>query len=99
MSKALAPRPHTWEATISLGEFAAAHPNPNESPPANWGRYTLMFKANGRFESRNSRFPGQRSGLGTYAVDGDVIILVPAGTASMGAGEIWRYSWTSTGTH
>jgi hypothetical protein len=26
-------------------------------------------------------------------VDGDVIILMPAGTASMGAGETWRYTW------
>jgi TRAP-type C4-dicarboxylate transport system substrate-binding protein len=83
----------TWETTISLSEFAAAHPNPSESPTANWGHYTLTFKPNGRFESWNSRFPGQPSGLGTYAVRGDVIILVPGGTVSMGAGEIWKYRW------
>jgi TRAP-type C4-dicarboxylate transport system substrate-binding protein len=83
----------SWETTISLGEFAAAHPNPKESPAANWGHYTLTFNTNGRFETWNSRFPAQPSGLGTYVVRGDVILLVPGGTVSMGAGETWRYIW------
>ncbi len=82
-----------WQTTISLGEYAAAHPNPRDSPAANWGHYTLTFETNGKFESWNSRFPGQPAGLGTYTVRGDVIILAPAGTVAMGAGETWRYTW------
>ena len=83
----------SWATTISLSEFAAAHPNPNESPTANWGHYTLTFTRTGHFDLRNSRFPGQSFGHGTYTLRGDVITLVPGGTVSMGAGEIWRYTW------
>jgi TRAP-type transport system periplasmic protein len=83
----------SWEATISVSEFAAAHPNPKESPKSNWGHYTLTFTRTGHFDLRNSRFPGQPFGLGTYTLRGDVVILVPGGTVSMGAGETWRYTW------
>jgi TRAP-type C4-dicarboxylate transport system substrate-binding protein len=84
----------SWQTTVSRDEYAAATRNPRDSPTANWGHYTLTFKANGHFESRNSRFPGQPSAIGTYGVRGSVIVFVPGGTVSMGAGEIWRYIWS-----
>jgi hypothetical protein len=84
----------SWRATVSRVEFAAAHPPLTDPVEANWGDYTLTFSANGRFELRNGRFPGQPTALGTYSVRGDRLVCIPGGTFAMGAGEVWRFTWS-----
>jgi TRAP-type C4-dicarboxylate transport system substrate-binding protein len=82
----------TWRSSATRPEFVAAHPLPGEFPDDNYGTYTLRL-LHGRFEMRNSRFPGA-AGSGRFSRNGDVVTFSPGGTVEQGAGETWRYRWT-----
>jgi TRAP-type C4-dicarboxylate transport system substrate-binding protein len=50
-----------WQVTYTRAEFVAAHPDPSEVVPANYGSFTLTLRR------------GEFSDTGTYAVRGDTI--------------------------
>ena len=83
-----------WQVHVTREQLASAPRVPGERVFDNWGGITLVLEANGRFEMRNDRYPGQTSGLGTWTARGDVLTFTPGGTIGMGAGETWRYRRT-----
>jgi TRAP-type C4-dicarboxylate transport system substrate-binding protein len=69
-----------WEVTYTEDEFVAAHPDPSEVNPSNYGAFTLKFDQ-GDFTLGET--------TGTYVVDGDTIsFYVPA------EGSVWKYRWS-----
>jgi hypothetical protein len=69
-----------WEVTYTEDEFVAAHPDPSEVNPSNYGTFNLKFDR-GDFTLGGT--------TGTYVVDGDTIAFyVP------NEGSIWRYRWS-----
>jgi TRAP-type C4-dicarboxylate transport system substrate-binding protein len=84
-----------WEVTYTKDEFVAAHPDPSEVNPSNYGTFTLTFDR-GDFtyvggSSESSTAPGT-SAKGTYVVDGDTIAFYVETENS-----IWRYRWSVYG--
>jgi TRAP-type transport system periplasmic protein len=84
----------TWEFNATREKVAAADRVTGETVGDNWGRYTFNLQADGRFEMRNDRFPGEPVGFGTWRSHGDTLVFRPGGQVSQGAGETWRYRWT-----
>jgi len=75
-----------WEVSYTGAELAAAHADPSEVVPANYGSFTLTLH---RGQSSTTR-PGARPGpqtTATYVVRGDTI------TFQQGQA-IWRYRWS-----
>jgi TRAP-type C4-dicarboxylate transport system substrate-binding protein len=75
-----------WEVSYTRAEFVAAHPDPSEVVPANYGSFTLTLH---RGQSSTTR-PGVRPSpqtTATYVVRGDTITFYQ-GQA------IWRYRWS-----
>jgi TRAP-type C4-dicarboxylate transport system substrate-binding protein len=70
-----------WEVSYTRAELAAAHPDPSEVVPENYGSFTLTLRR-GDFSSTG---PGALPG--TYVVRGDTITFYQ-GQA------IWRYRWS-----
>jgi TRAP-type transport system periplasmic protein len=85
-----------WRSGASRADFARAHPLPGEAPDQNYGSYTLVIRR-GRFQLRNSRFPGP-VGFGRVVVNDGVARFVPRGNTEQGAGETWRYRCLYRGT-
>jgi TRAP-type C4-dicarboxylate transport system substrate-binding protein len=84
----------TWQVHVSRKELAEAPRLRGERVFDNWGGISLELGANGHFEMRNDRYPGQIIGLGDWTADGDVLVFTPGGDLNMGAGETWLYRWT-----
>jgi TRAP-type C4-dicarboxylate transport system substrate-binding protein len=86
-----------WGVTYSRDELIAAHPDPSEVTPSNYGHFTLEFHG-GDFTLRQTE-DGRVEGtlIGTYTVDGDsmAFFVAPnqAETGNHGA-ELWRYRWS-----
>jgi hypothetical protein len=69
-----------WEVTYTEDEFVAAHPDPSEVQPDNYGSFSLAFKR-GDFTLGGT--------TGTYVVYGDTIsFYVPS------EGSVWKYRWS-----
>jgi TRAP-type transport system periplasmic protein len=82
-----------WQVRVTFEQIAAARRLPGEAPEDNWGGFTLVFGAGGRFELLNDRYP-EPVGFGTWSAQDDVLVLEPSGDVAKGAGETWRYRWT-----
>ena len=92
----LGPLVGTWRTRVTRALLARARREIGESVEDNWGDYTLVFGADGRYRLRVAR-PGNARpyrGSGTWSVRGDVLSVKPEGSVSDGAGETWRYRWT-----
>lgn len=75
-----------WQVTYTRDELAAAHPDPSEVIPDNYGSYTLRFHRGDFSFTRPGARPGPQTS-GTYAVRGDTITFYQGQ-------EIWRYEWS-----
>jgi TRAP-type transport system periplasmic protein len=71
-----------WEVTYTRDEFVAAHPDPSEVMPENYGHFTLTFD--------RGDFSGGTTG--TYVVDRDTISFYSIGPSGP---EIWIYRWSA----
>jgi TRAP-type C4-dicarboxylate transport system substrate-binding protein len=71
-----------WEVTYTRDELVAAHPDPSEVQPENYGSFTLTFD--------RGDFGNGSADIGTYVVDGDKISFY------FGP-EIWNYKWSVYG--
>jgi hypothetical protein len=69
-----------WEVTYTKDEFVAAHPDPSEIDPSNYGSFTLKLD--------RGDFSG--IGTGTYVVDGDTITFYPGDAVP----DWWKYRWS-----
>jgi TRAP-type C4-dicarboxylate transport system substrate-binding protein len=83
-----------WEAMATKEQLAAARREPGEDVESNWGRITLVLKADGTFQQLNDRFANAPAATGTWSASGDVLLFTLAGNLVEGAGETWRYRWT-----
>jgi TRAP-type transport system periplasmic protein len=72
-----------WEVSYTRAEYVAAHPDPSEVAPENYGSFTLTLRR-GDYSSGAQRGP---QASGTYVVRGDTIAF-HQGQA------IWRYRWS-----
>lgn len=75
-----------WEVTYTRAEYAAAHPDPSEMVPENYGSFTLTLHRGSFSFTRPGARPGPQTS-GTYAVRGDTIAFYQ-GPA------VWRYKWS-----
>jgi TRAP-type C4-dicarboxylate transport system substrate-binding protein len=86
-----------WDVTYSRDELAAAHPDPSEVDPSNYGHFTLEFHRGAFSFSQTDGGHVEWTLVGTYAVTDDAVtfFVAPnqAGTGFHGQ-EIWRYSWS-----
>jgi TRAP-type C4-dicarboxylate transport system substrate-binding protein len=73
-----------WEVTFTKDEFVAAHPDPSEVDPSNWGHFTLKFDR-GDFGGSSDSW----TSTGTYVVDGDTITFYVPNEKSL-----WKYRWS-----
>jgi hypothetical protein len=73
-----------WEVTFTKDEFVAAHPDPSEIVPENYGHFTLKFDRGDAYGGRSS---DELTATGTYVVGGDTISFYVGP-------EIWRYRWS-----
>jgi TRAP-type C4-dicarboxylate transport system substrate-binding protein len=73
-----------WEVTYTKDEFVAAHPDPSEIVPENYGHFTLKFDRGDAYGGRSS---DTLTATGTYVVDGNTIAFYVGP-------EIWRYRWS-----
>jgi TRAP-type C4-dicarboxylate transport system substrate-binding protein len=85
-STQVTPLDGVWQVTYTRAEFAAAHPDPSEVVPANYGSFTLRFHRGDFSFTRPGARPGPQTS-GTYAVHGDTITFYQGQ-------EIWRYKWS-----
>ena len=76
-----------WDVTYSRDELVAAHPDPSEVVPENYGHFTVAFHR-GIWETQGT---GQSPVSGTYAVDGNTITFHAPGPSGP---EVWRYTWS-----
>jgi hypothetical protein len=72
-----------WEVTYTRDEFLAAHPDPSEDLPENYGHFTLKFHRGDVSVSSKGH-----TDTGTYVVDGDKISVY------QDPGAVWRYRWS-----
>ena len=77
-----------WEVTYSIDELVAAHPDPSEVVPENYGHFVLTFRRGDFWYGREST-NGPLNG--TYMVDGDTITFYAPGPSGP---EVWRYRWS-----
>jgi TRAP-type C4-dicarboxylate transport system substrate-binding protein len=88
-----------WEVTYSRDELVAAHPDPSEVEPSNYGHSTLELHGGDFSYSYVTQTGdgGEPSLIGTYAVAGDEMVFYVArnqeGTGYHGP-EMWRYTWS-----
>jgi hypothetical protein len=75
-----------WAVSYTRAEFVAAHPDPSEVVPANYGSFTLTLRRGNYSGPRTGARPGPQTS-GTYVVRGDTITFYQ-GQA------IWRYQWS-----
>src|SRR6266567_1253551 len=75
-----------WEVTYTRAEFVAAHPDPSEVVPENYGSFTLTLHRGDFSFTRPGARPGPQ-GSGTYVVRGDTITFYQGQ-------EIWKYKWS-----
>ncbi len=75
-----------WEVTYTRAEFVAAHPDPSEVVPENYGSFTLTLHRGDFSFTRPGARPGPQTS-GTYAVRGDTITFYQGQ-------EIWKYKWS-----
>jgi len=73
-----------WQVTYTRDELAAAHPDPSEVVPDNYGSYTLRFHRGDSWFTRPGTRPGPPT---TYVVHGDTITFYQGH-------EIWKYKWS-----
>ena len=84
----------SWHAHATRALIAKAPRASDESVEGNYGDVTLVLGSDGRFEFRNSRFPGHPMGLGSWStVRGKVLVFRAQGTVDQGAAQTWRYRW------
>jgi TRAP-type C4-dicarboxylate transport system substrate-binding protein len=82
-----------WYVGVTRAQMQAALRLPGEQANDNWGQFTLILGADGRFNLLNSRYSGS-VGFGTWSARGDLLTFVPSGSVIQGAGEMWHYHWT-----
>jgi TRAP-type transport system periplasmic protein len=75
-----------WEVTYTRAEFVAAHPDPSEVVPENYGSFTLTLHRGNSATTRPGARPTSQT-TATYVVRGDTITFYQ-GQA------IWRYRWS-----
>jgi TRAP-type transport system periplasmic protein len=75
-----------WEVSYTRAEFVAAHPDPSEVVPANYGSFTLTLHRGNSATTRPGARPSPQT-TATYVVRGDTITFYQ-GQA------IWRYRWS-----
>jgi len=75
-----------WEVGYTRAEFAAAHPDPSEIVPENYGSFTLTLHRGHSSFTRPGARPSPQT-TATYVVRGDTI------TFHQGQA-IWRYRWS-----
>ncbi len=76
-----------WEVTYTKDELVAAHPDPSEVDPSNYGHFTLKF-----YRGDFTYIGGSSdtwTATGTYVVDGDTISFYVDTDRSL-----WRYRWS-----
>jgi TRAP-type transport system periplasmic protein len=78
----------SWEVTYTRDEFLAAHPDPSEDQPENYGHFTLKFDR-GDFDFTSGGITG------TYVVDGATMTFYAdepiEGNIVHG---VWKYRWS-----
>jgi TRAP-type C4-dicarboxylate transport system substrate-binding protein len=75
-----------WQVTYTRAEFVAAHPDPSEVVPANYGSFTLTLHRGNSATTRPGARPSPQT-TATYVVRRDTITFYQ-GQA------IWRYRWS-----
>jgi len=75
-----------WQVTYTRAEFVAAHPDPSEVVPENYGSFTLTLHRGNSATTRPGARPSPQT-TATYVVRGDTITFYQ-GQA------IWRYQWS-----
>jgi TRAP-type transport system periplasmic protein len=75
-----------WQASYTRAEFVAAHPDPSEVVPANYGGFTLTLRRGTSSDTRPGARPSPQT-TATYVVRGDTVTFYQ-GQA------IWRYRWS-----
>src|SRR5207249_7999925 len=81
-----------WEVSYTKSEFVAAHPDPSEVNPENYGHFALEFHRGDFSFSEAGSQPGWTS-TGTYLVNGQKITF-NAAEGNPNGPEIWRYTWS-----
>ncbi len=87
-----------WDVTYSRDELVAAHPDPSEVEPSNYGHHFTLEFHDGDFsfgQTEDGRV--EWTLIGSFAVDGDEMVFYVAGNQE-GTGyhgpEMWRYTWS-----
>ncbi len=75
-----------WEVSYTRAEFAAAHADPSEVVPENYGSFTLTLHRGDFSFTRPGARPGPQTS-GTYVVRGNTIAFYQGQ-------EIWKYKWS-----
>jgi TRAP-type C4-dicarboxylate transport system substrate-binding protein len=75
-----------WEVSYTSAELAAAHADPSEIVPENYGSFTLTLRRGQSSFTRPGAQPGPQT-TATYVVRGDTITFYQ-GQA------VWRYQWS-----
>jgi TRAP-type transport system periplasmic protein len=75
-----------WEVSYTRDELAAAHPDPSEVVPENYGSFTLTLRRGHFSFTRPGARPGPQTS-GAYAVRGDTITFYQGQ-------EVWKYKWS-----
>jgi TRAP-type transport system periplasmic protein len=75
-----------WEVSYTRAELAAAHPDPSEIVPENYGSFTLTLHRGHSSDTRPGARPSPQT-TATYVVRGDTITFYQDGAA-------WKYRWS-----
>jgi TRAP-type C4-dicarboxylate transport system substrate-binding protein len=75
-----------WEVSYTRAEFVAAHPDPSEVVPENYGSFTLTLHRGHSAFTRPGARPSPQT-TATYLVRGDTITFYQGQ-------EVWRYRWS-----
>jgi TRAP-type transport system periplasmic protein len=75
-----------WEVTYTRAEFVAAHPDPSEVIPENYGSFTLTLRRGHSSFTRPAAQPSPQT-TATYVVRGDTITFYQGQ-------ETWKYKWS-----
>jgi TRAP-type C4-dicarboxylate transport system substrate-binding protein len=78
-----------WEVTYTRDELIAAHPDPSEVQPENYGHYGVTFDRGGFSYELLDGSSSSSTATGTYIVDGDTITFYLDGVPDW-----WKYRWS-----
>jgi hypothetical protein len=78
-----------WEVTYTKDELIAAHPDPNEVQPENYGHYGLTFDRGDFSYEWLDGSSSSSTAPGTYVVDADTITFYLDGVPDW-----WKYRWS-----